>query len=824
MGKLVNVVLWDGTVTAVDAETAKQLGQYGRAETPEENLNAAIAQEQKAQSAGFHEGAKTAAEGLLDAVSFGGFGKLVGTADSEWAENMQVRGQERPGARLAGEAMGYLAPFGAASAAGRVGHAAAGAIEGAGAKAVGRMVEGSLLGAGATVAHSNVTGDQLTVEGVVEGAGIGGILNVGVGALTDRLLSGATKVRDRVLREKADTELFEKRVSQIRDNSVYTEAKEAHNAAQTGKRKIADKLSKERDAYNARWIDNDTAFKAAVARAETVINTVKKRPNFAETVERPLKVAGEMDNPTIQEMEAALSPADQMAMARDPAASAEYWSSAARVAGKPQPVTLDATMEVGTAQAHDLKEFRARISDIYKKRAGEWELTGPDMWRRNPSVPADPEGALADLRQLQADMAVRFPKASAKLGSPIPAPPVALDEVISAKLPADLKKFAGWKEDRVAALANELDNVTAGKFEELATDLGFGVGATPAETLARLHSGLNETFSAIAKNAESKKGTSGVLNWLMDAAKNATAAAVGFKTFGMLGGGMLGAAGGAAGRTAARIGMGGVEDAVLSGELISAREGLRSKVRDLVATHSTGIGKAAKLGPVTSVLSTRFLSQDKDEEGGTDLDRAVRRINEIHTLGITAPDAIYTAVESMLGHTSDMAWKTHNHIVNALRYLGHVAPKDPGLDRKMGVSNWTPSHQETVAFAHAMEAVVDPSTAIKRAFSGDGHEAATDALWAVWPGTMQDLAGEVAVSASTDLNYRQASDFSQLFRTPLTPLQEPDVALTIQGTYLAAMQQQMAAAQASQPQAQAGGRPPAVQSKVAGSSVAGLIS
>jgi len=100
-------------------------------------------------------------------------------------------------------------------------------------------------------------------------------------------------------------------------------------------------------------------------------------------------------------------------------------------------------------------------------------------------------------------------------------------------------------------------------------------------------------------------------------------------------------------------------------------------------------------------------------------------------------------------------------------------------------------------------------------------------LWAVYPATMNELAQELSLAAPnlTGLTYAQASAYSNLFRTPLTGLQQPAVFNAIQGNY---MQAQSAAPQPAGPAGgapkKAVGRPPAVQSPVAGSSVANLTS
>lgn len=262
----------------------------------------------------------------------------------------------------------------------------------------------------------------------------------------------------------------------------------------------------------------------------------------------------------------------------------------------------------------------------------------------------------------------------------------------------------------------------------------------------------------------------------------------------------------------------------LAGVLLGNRAGTREGVTEMVAKWAPRAGSAVqRLGPVTSWLSGHLLTGEKDDEGDV-RKQAVKRIDDTIRASQLAPDAAYVAVRPLLGDESGVGEKLHEHVTTSMRYLADRAPKDPGLDTDLKGSNWTPTYAQTLAWAHTIEAVMDPVGAIKRALQGDGHPAATQALWDRYPALMQETAMEVAVMADRlgKVSYEGGAALKNLFRVPVTGLQQPAVIASLQGLYLP----QPSAPQGPPPPRapQPNGRPAAVQSPVAGSSVNNLIS
>jgi hypothetical protein len=110
----------------------------------------------------------------------------------------------------------------------------------------------------------------------------------------------------------------------------------------------------------------------------------------------------------------------------------------------------------------------------------------------------------------------------------------------------------------------------------------------------------------------------------------------------------------------------------------------------------------------------------------------------VAVLALAATPAVAQGDES--DRAGDIQFKAHQMVVGAMNHLAQMAPKDPGLDTTLRGSDHRPSVAESVAFAHRIEAVVDPMAAIERSVTGDTHPAATETLWAVWAPLMEEFA------------------------------------------------------------------------------------
>ncbi len=162
-------------------------------------------------------------------------------------------------------------------------------------------------------------------------------------------------------------------------------------------------------------------------------------------------------------------------------------------------------------------------------------------------------------------------------------------------------------------------------------------------------------------------------------------------------------------------------------------------------------------------------------------------------------------------------------MVGDVKYLSDTAPKDPGIDVTASGSNWVPSFMKSDEWAHRYEAVTNPMGYVARVLQGEGSPAGVEALAARWGALLQETCTAAAEKDWSDLSLEESRGLSMLFQQPITGLQHPDVVMMIQGNYLPKPETAGPTAGGkpgfgSNPT----GRPPAVSSSIAGSSVSGL--
>ncbi len=813
MGK-VNVTLPGGRVVSVDEDVAATGG------LSPESAGAGLAREHQdvvREKFGGVEGA--VGEALVsagDTLSLGGLGaaaNLIGGKTMQ--EGRQNSENEHPYAHTIGEVGAFLLPTGELgglkSGLGMAADIGEDVGRVVGSKTVGRAVEGGIFGVGSTISESNVSGDPLTVEGLVEGATVGGLLQVGAGKLTDRLFGAANAARAGQAEAASlgsDADLVENQITGKgllkgeNDLPSWTEVREAHSAAQSAAESQNRVITRGNAEYED-FVSSNKDLTDAVKKAQNAIDEVRNYYSAARNAElidgKWRRVETTLDTKT----------GDEARILKPTEGANERFEAMGK-----------APMSEETGKI--LQDYKGRISGILKEKAGNYRLDEGGKWLRDESIAADPRGALENLRALQDDFAGRYSMASGKLAE-LPDPPRTLMPLEKVSLPKSLADFPRMHADTVAKFANNMSPETASAFGRLTGDLGLKAGDSVADTVAGVHKTLGDYVAAadrvdVARNAATaKESKSALLNLVKKGAKYTGAA-------------VLGAHGvpGAMLMAVADEAMGSVERRAIGSEALKVKLGLKSRVRDLVAKYGEGAGTVvSRMAPVTQYLSKNFLSGEPDRETDT-ARQALNRMHEIRSAAATAPDAMYLNMQPMMGDPSNLALKLHHQVVGAINYLNQSMPVDPGLNVKMGQSGWTPDFHDQLALAYQLEAIQHPMASIERALSGDAHPAAIDALWACSPATMQELGTELSLNMPrmSGMTYELASAYSQIFRTPMSPLDQPEVVLQLQAMFL--------------PQNPAGGgggssgggggggggvggRPPAIQSTVAGSSVSGLI-
>jgi hypothetical protein len=201
----VNMIRKDGTVKSVPAEKVEVFKSLGYIlETPD------LAQErrQEAQQADYYsgttQGLKAFGEGVVDGLG-AGMGEVIFDSDAS-AARKKYHGGVRGAGELVGAVLPFVTPTGAASKAlaltptGLLGRGAAAAGTKLGGKGVagiaaGAAVEGAVYGLGTELGDAHLSGDPLTVEGVVASSGLGLLTGAAAGGVAGGLmkLGGAAR-------------------------------------------------------------------------------------------------------------------------------------------------------------------------------------------------------------------------------------------------------------------------------------------------------------------------------------------------------------------------------------------------------------------------------------------------------------------------------------------------------------------------------------------------------------------------------------------------------------------------------------------------------
>lgn len=822
MGKLVNVVLQDGSVHAVSEEDAARLsaGRYGHAESTGEQAERARADVQAEEHSGIGSKVGAFVEGAADMATGGLAGKAEGYFGGEdVAQNMQARAQENPGSRMLGEGAALVAPTGwlgdAAkgasefTAVGQTARAGAAITEATGSKVLGRLAEGGMFGVQGYVAHSNVTGDPLTIEGTLESAGIGGVLSVGLGAMADGFGSLASKAKAALTEGsavKADMQLVEQGKKILNDPPPsWNEFVDSHGAATKAARAYNREVAKEAEDYTNFY--GGTKLGKAARETQDLVNYLQNERYAAQT-----------ETGNVQWIEGKPRGVQYV--------YEEGGTNERRILSPSKP-------PMSPEYAAQMKDLQRRMTRVHQLMADNVDIVASEKagrWVKRPGIPSDPKRALEELRAIQTDLKAEYPaafsgalkdKGFAGIKIDLPDAPRDLVPVTDVKLPKTPREFARMTPEKVAELANGLDPASASAFQRFTSDVGLEVKGTVGETVASVHKSIGEytsaydrLVSAAAKQAADEADKPLLLKILNKGAKYAGARA--FDVGGVTGGITRVLGGEAVGRA-----MTGIEDSVLGGALMAGKDGIKEKVRRLVAKWGVPAANAAEgLRPVTSYLASSFTGEKDSEKDVRVL--AARRAAEIQQLAMTAPDISFSAFQGLMGASNDIAYKMHAAVVGAIQHLAQIAPRDNGLDTTMFGSNWTPAYHEAITFAHQLEAVQQPMAAVARILGGQGHPAAAVTMWQVWPAIMQELANEVATNAPRlqKLSHNQTRPYSTLMQQPLSGSQHPVVVTTLQGLYLPKPSAPAGGGGSGRPS----GRPAAVQSPVAGSNVSSLVS
>lgn len=758
MGKLVNVVLPGGRVVSVPEEVANKIS--GNDVAHQESLPEAAARSTSSlneeRSSGFIEGVKAAGEGFIDTATIGAYGRIRAAVDPN-VRNSQIRSEERPGARIFGELAALLAPTGvlgkSAKAIGEALPITAAARAAGTTGTAGRLVEGSVYGVGGSITHANVSGDPLAIEGIVQDAGIGALLNFGLGKISDGLLGASKKGKAFVAAEdEADRAL-----------GLFNSTPESYNEV------VA--------AHKA------TVQSAKAAQKQWDKAAADYQKEFQRLGSDPKELRGVIAQVDVMERKA-LNQITKGNRAMD-------------MPMKSSPGSYATLSETDKAALNSVRKILSdgRVAATTAFKQGAYGISVNKL-----------ATAIEDAKSIIPDLDLPVLPSVTKFGDrPI------IPDIVS--LPKDLKGFAKLHPDTIAKLANSATpgSPLAQAIEKFTADVGLQGAATASATIAGTHATLNSMVNSLAKR---EAGGQTILDALRINSKRAVRYGTGRVVDQALGGGFIGASGRTVVGGMVGFGLGGIEGALIGSSLLNARARVKSTIAGIFARYGQGASKVVgTVAPITSYLKARFPGGEEDSE--SDIRKlALNRIEELRMVATGANDASFATVQPLLDQPGDIAYKIHATLVNTIGTLTGLAPMDPGLATNMFNSYWKPTHSEALRMAHAMEAALSPMQAIERLISGKSNPIAAEVLWNNWPAHMQEAAMELAnnVEFLGNLTREQSSNLGKLFRIPLNGFQQPEVIAQLQSYFLPKSPVNESTPPSKMPTGNPTGRPPKVSS------------
>ena len=866
MGRTVNLVLSNGRVVSVDEDVAKEASKTGTThiESDAEGGDRLATAANKEELSGIGHAAEAGLYGALDTVTFGGFGKLATSGDGADAQYYRALADEQSTARGVGTAAALLFPTGWAGAGAktaaeatplfRLTNATSKALGPGSTKAL--LAEGALFGVGSHIAESNLSGDPLTIEGTLQSAGVGAVLNFGIGKITQTLF-GKTA-------EAIESEAKNKALADARD--AYAAAKDATKAAQKtaqaeiGGIKAANTAAVERAGAEVTQLSRE-AKEQSQQFNEVLDSNPTSYQDFVQT-QKDLKLAAQKaDKDAIKQFDDLVKLRTKEASKFDLAKQAhgekvdsivaahKAYSKAANGLGSDHELiekflnnvdslsaatkdirkTLtaagraDSTIEI---EQNAIRGFikRARLaldSGDTAKAMDELNSGIKAVRRTNPKYnPPSPE-----FEAPSTDWPGKFPGERPIIPDAAMRPVPTVDATPT--LPKNLSGLADMDAQAISRVANSIED--GGPLHEalnkFATDVGLAPSKTAAETLAGIHEtlqdvkllakGENQSLldaikkldDAHAKSAADELAAAERMQELNSAVLPPKPAKISTKDIN---------GGGLTGKLAwifSKMAPPGLAQGAVAGTMLTARAMLAKSANSFFLNFGKTAATISKgLQPLTAHLGTSILTGEKEK--ATDArDLALSRIHELQNLQTMSRDASFSAFQSLSSMPNDISFKLHTAVTNVVDYLNMVAPKDPGLAINVTKSTWKPSYAEALKFSSVIEAATSPMNAIKRLIAGKGTTEASNALWALYPATMQEMSNSLVEGASkglSNLTREQSTALSRLFRVPLTGFQMPEVMAKLQASFLPVPPEEPSTPPSKRPTGGAPGRPSAI--------------
>lgn len=802
MGKQVNVIRPNGEVMTVSEETAAKL--YGLGYRPEEteDLDTLAAETAEREHYGsFEQQALAGLEGLAS-------GATLGLADVLMEdEATQKRAQFNPGTRLAGELLGGVGlPIGAVGSAGRLASLAKytptgllatqtakisksiGGLKGA---VVGAGVEGVVAGAGAEITRTALSGDDLTVEGVLASAGLGGAFGIGAGVLSHGLELAGTKA-----------------VSSIDETSQLADdiARKAKLTKEDARIQVRDKFLPE---------DSFGRLRSAITGYETAADDLVRQADEAvKQMDKAAKGAAKFaDGPAVSSSVKPRSAAEtwmHVRSAGDQVFSGTMWTSVPRKAFKAESISVqrafkkaeDAVRAGDDAAARlAINEYRDAVISLQSKLGGVVDnVQIPEVMGAASKIPSAVDDSVKAAKQVidiktVKDAVAKFPRTSEEFlkMSKGKAEQMfgALDKALKTGGP-ELDQFKQSLADEIAVMIERAGLVADGSpVDRLRTVYSAWRSDAVQSQVSALTRDAREARSALKRSSgggeEGGGSPLGVIGRTLRMGTSRSASA-GARRMG--GGAFMSAAAYQGAGFAAGAAMGGTEGGLLGMAAMGARARITAQLQQAVAKWAPRTSRIVRTaGPRVEPLAWGATGiQDDPAEGRKELFK--KRSQELAELGVVGKDRAFALASQFQAEGHDeFAVALHQKMNVALEQALTKLPRDPGKTPWGFKSLWEPTPVQLEIYARVHRAVFNPMESFEAFASGDVHPLEVEAVQAAYPGLYLEWKSQMIERLSEDgamekLSRQDLSELSVALDMQLSPTQRPE--------WIAAQQQMFA--------------------------------
>jgi hypothetical protein len=224
-----------------------------------------------------------------------------------------------------------------------------------------------------------------------------------------------------------------------------------------------------------------------------------------------------------------------------------------------------------------------------------------------------------------------------------------------------------------------------------------------------------------------------------------------------------------------------------------AKANIVGRIAGAVTKYAPGVGRGLKtIGPRIEPLAVRL---DGVVDGKYDKkEMFTRRADEIRNAGPGLNDALFMAVEPMMGNHPEFAKAVMDSAITAFNGLISFLPRDPGTAFSRLKSLWKPSDLQVAQFEKAYKVFHDPTSTIEEILmSGNADVTTVEALKTMYPSLYNELQYKMMDRLSTpgfneSLSYSDQARLSILLGIPIHSSFTPRSIAQTQSMYISALQ------------------------------------